>query len=58
MLEASNETKESPYLKTIYLFKCVHVGYEELETGKTPKFFIEEEEIALDSKNLKKEDHA
>ena len=32
-LEASNETKESQYFKTDYLFKCVYVGYEELEVG-------------------------
>ena len=58
MLEASNETKESLDFKTNYLFKCVHVGYEELEIGQTPKFFIKEEEIALDWEYFKKEDHA
>ena len=58
MLEASNETKESPYFKTNYLFKCVHVGYEEFKIGQTPKFFIKEEEKALSWEYFKKEDHA
>ena len=58
MLEASNETKESPYFKTNFLFKCVHVGYEELEIGQTHKFSIKEEEIALAWEYLKKEYYA
>ena len=36
----------------------MHAGYEELEIGQTPKFFIKEEEIALAWEDFKKEDHA
>ena len=47
-------TKESQDFKIDYLFKYVHVGYEELEVGQIHESIIKEKEIALSWEDGKK----